>query len=950
MALFRPLRALRGLPRPVVVVAIALLYLVIARLSQYLAIPPGFVSPVYPPSGIALSLVLLGGPWTAIGVFLGQVVAASWPFLDNGGAVGPSLGTGAGIALGSALQAVAAGYGVLRWARSPHPFGRSVDVLRFVAVVVVACAIAPSFGTAAMALFGFLAVGDALTNWLTFWLGDVMGMLVIAPLVLTWSQPFVVGNRSGCSGQGFWRSRFEVGLWGLALAIVDYAAFGVAYPIEYLLVPLLMWSAFRFGPRGVSRAIFVVTALATWGAIRGTSSFNRGSLNESLLLLQTFIGAIAVTTLVLSSVIIERQAAQGQLLKANEDLEHKIEARTADLAQRDQRFRSIARHMPGAMFQFSQRGDRWQVDYMSDGIFALTGITGEAIMADFNRFIERLHPDDLDAYVASVESVLANLDDWTYEGRIIHLNGQVRWWQGASTPCRTDSGDTVFYGILNDITERKASELALAEAAEAAEAANRAKSEFLANMSHELRTPLNGVIGYAQILQRSPGLDTEYRSKVDVIYQCGNHLLTLINDVLDLSKIEAQKMELYPTEFHLRAFLQSVTEICRIRADLKGIAFNVRISDDLPEGAQADEKRLRQVLLNLLGNAIKFTDRGGVTFSVVGVSGDLVRFEVRDTGIGIEQEALDLVFRPFEQTGPTRRQTEGTGLGLAISQRIVELMGSEIRVESELGTGSTFWFEIPLPEALEWRSAGRVTTQGRIVGIRGPQRTLLVIDDKWENRAVVKELLTPLGFRVIEAADGSEGVQRAQETQLDLVITDLLMPVMDGFEAIRQLRSLPCFGDRPIIASSASVFDQDRDQSEQAGSDDFLPKPVQADELIDKLETYLKLEWIYEGDGNGDGKPSPAIADAAPAEALIIPPRDTLHDLEDLVHRGNFKAIARWATTLASQDPQYIPFCDTVSHLAQEFRDTELLSLINGESSKGSPSDALALEAPPTVG
>ncbi|WP_371357416.1 sensor histidine kinase, partial [Hydrocoleum sp. CS-953] len=217
----------------------------------------------------------------------------------------------------------------------------------------------------------------------------------------------------------------------------------------------------------------------------------------------------------------------------------------------------------------------------------------------------------------------------------------------------------------------------LLAAKETAEVANLAKSEFLANMSHELRTPLNGIMGYAQLLQNSKKMDREDKSRVDIIYRCGSHLLSLINDVLDLSKIEAERMELYPRDFHFPAFLEGVVEICRINAEQKGIAFSYQSVIGLPEGVCADEKRLRQVLINLLGNAIKFTDEGKVTFTVGKATGGKTRFEVRDTGIGISAEQIKQLFQPFQQIEQKReQQIEGTGLGLAISKKIVELMGS----------------------------------------------------------------------------------------------------------------------------------------------------------------------------------------------------------------------------------------------------------------------------------
>jgi signal transduction histidine kinase len=306
-------------------------------------------------------------------------------------------------------------------------------------------------------------------------------------------------------------------------------------------------------------------------------------------------------------------------------------------------------------------------------------------------------------------------------------------------------------------------------AKELADTANHAKSEFLANMSHELRTPLNGILGYAQILQRSKQIIESDRKGINIINQCGSHLLTLINDILDLSKIEAQKMQIYATDFHLPSFLQAVVEICRIKADQKEINFIYSTKGELPVGVSADEKRLRQVLINLLGNAIKFTEKGSVQFVITSnlVEGtDMkdplyrIRFQIEDTGIGISSEHIKNIFLPFEQSGNIKKQSEGTGLGLAISKSIIDMMGSALEVESELGKGSAFSFELDLPEAKEWAKNTKTSQQGIITGFKGEKVKILVVDDRWENRSVLVNLLAPIGFIVFEAENGQEGLNK----------------------------------------------------------------------------------------------------------------------------------------------------------------------------------------------
>lgn len=481
--------------------------------------------------------------------------------------------------------------------------------------------------------------------------------------------------------------------------------------------------------------------------------------------------------------------------------------------------------------------------------------------------------------------------------------------------------------LTTEIVERKRIEQELRLAEEVAQNSSQAKSEFLANMSHELRTPLNGILGYAQILQRTGGLSEKGSKGIGIIYQCGSHLLTLINDVLDLSKIEARKLELNQIDFYLPAFLDSVSEICRIRAEQKVIGFYLQLDHDLPTGIRADEKRLRQVLINLLGNAIKFTHQGSVNFQVKVINQVLndngqmiytIRFEVADTGTGITPDQAEKIFLPFEQVGNQKRQTEGTGLGLAISQKIVSLMGSQIQVQSEFGKGSTFWFEVELRESKEWAKVSRVVEQGTIIGYQGQKRTILIVDDKWENRSVIVNLLEPMGFTVVEASQGQEGWEQLKVHKLDLIITDLVMPVMDGFEFIKSLRCTSQFQEIPIIASSASVFAADQCKSIDVGADAFLPKPIEAETLLEMLRQFLQLEWLYENKTNTTKKTN---IDSSSRPVEIVPPtKEILQQLLELAQEGDIQKILEMAQDLSIFDEQLSAFARQLFQLASNFQ------------------------------
>lgn len=485
--------------------------------------------------------------------------------------------------------------------------------------------------------------------------------------------------------------------------------------------------------------------------------------------------------------------------------------------------------------------------------------------------------------------------------------------------------------FANEALRRRTDELALAR--ERAEAANRAKSAFLANMSHELRTPLNGILGYAQILNQDVDLSVKQKEGVRVIQSSGDYLLTLINDVLDLSKIEAGKIELHPTDFAFLEFIDGIADLFRMRARQKKIDFVLELpasppfyadgTEDLPVAVHADEKRLRQILFNLLGNALKFTPKGEVRLRVGHARPGVIRFEVRDTGVGIAPGDRDKIFMPFQQVGDVLQKAEGTGLGLSITKRLLAMMSSDLALETEPGRGSCFRFDLELPPAIQPLSSARAGTRAP----HGYQRTegtaplrVLVCDDKPENRAVLRNLLEPLGFEVAEASDGDACVAVVATRVPDLLFIDLFMPGMNGLTATKTLRANPAYQDLPIIAASASVFASHRADSLEAGCNDFLPKPIQAERLYHCLETHLPLRWLRVTEEETNDEP--------PSRELIPPDRAILQALYDLAMRGNIRAIQQKVVELAASDLELAPFCERIETLAKAFREEEICTLL----------------------
>ncbi len=499
--------------------------------------------------------------------------------------------------------------------------------------------------------------------------------------------------------------------------------------------------------------------------------------------------------------------------------------------------------------------------------------------------------------------------------------------------------------LQQEIYERQRAE-------EAAQVASRAKSEFLANMSHELRTPLNGILGYSQVLKKNKALTEQQQNGLNVIHQCGEYLLTLINDVLDLSKIEARRMELSPVTFHLPHCLENVLEICRVRANQKQIALNYEVLSPLPQCVYADEKRLRQVLLNLLGNAVKFTNAGSVTFKVgavdcqpalnlvtplspdrVPASSQRIRFQIEDTGLGISSEQLEQIFQPFHRVDELGQRTEGTGLGLAISRQLVQLMGGELRVKSTLGQGSVFSLELDLPEA-ESDGAVNLAERRPIIGYRGDRRLVLVVDDKDFNRTVIADLLEPLGFIVIEAVNGQEGLDQAIAQRPDVVLVDLVMPLMDGFEMTRRLRRIPTLENIVVLALSASVLEFDQRMSQAACCNDFLPKPIHEAALLEKLQSYLGLEWVYEPEPQSSAGEEPVVGisvaafPSPPLPISSLPPALELETLLDLALRGDLKGVVEQTNQLEQLNPQWADFAGQLRQLAKGFRGKQVIEFI----------------------
>ncbi|MEP6503399.1 MAG: ATP-binding protein, partial [Betaproteobacteria bacterium] len=560
--------------------------------------------------------------------------------------------------------------------------------------------------------------------------------------------------------------------------------------------------------------------------------------------------------------------------------------------------------------------------------------------------VDLLPPPQAAAALANDAQVMDSRERRTAEELVTHVGGTV-WMETYQAPVIDDDGRLLgTVGVARDITERKAAEAARESALEEARRLAQLRSDFLARMSHELRTPLNAILGFTQVLLDDREIGERATRNVVVIRQSGQHLLALINDVLDLARIDAGRIELYPEPVDLMQCLQVVADIIRVKADEKGLSFTIARAPGLPAAVMVDELRLRQVLLNLLSNAVKFTDTGQLTLRVGPAAAEPTdgspapapvgfRFEVEDTGVGISEAQMTRIFEPFEQVGETRRRASGAGLGLAISRQLVNLMGGEIQVRSSEGGGSVFWFELALP-ACEGAVA-RLPANTRIVGYAGPRRRILVVDDAPILREMLTQALRVAGFEVAQAGDGAQGIEMASTWGPDLIVMDLAMPVMDGLQALRLIRKMPALAHIPVLAASAGALPEAEVTAIAAGASGFIAKPVVATVLLQSIGDLLGLELAFGANPPGAAR-APAAAPHRADDDFVVPPANQIDVLHDLARVGSMRDILARAQHLESLDARYGPFAARLRGLAENYQSQALMDLL--DSHRGSTLDA----------
>jgi PAS domain S-box-containing protein len=627
---------------------------------------------------------------------------------------------------------------------------------------------------------------------------------------------------------------------------------------------------------------------------------------------------------------------QGTLIEiqaVGRDIHDRKQAELA-LQESEKRFQTLVTNLPGMVYRYVPDDDGMgRFTYVSSGAEDLYGVSIAQIYEDARHILDLTHPEDMESLQQSIATAVANGAPWAWEGRLTTPAGQLKWIQGRSRPYATPEG-MVWDGILMDISDRKRAELALDEARQAAEAANQAKSTFIANISHELRSPLNAILGFARLLQKSRSLTPDDVQRAQIIERSGHHLLSIINQVLDLAQLESNRVTLRIHRLDLWRLLDDLHNLFLLRTTEKGLIFTLTRSPAVPRWIETDEMKLRQILINLLDNAVKFTQVGEITLALdltpatPDEPGQHLRIQVIDTGCGISPADQAQLFQAFSQGTAGRESRQGTGLGLTISQEFVHLLGGSLSLSSQVNQGSCFYIYLPLNTPVSARPSG----DSRLpIGLQPdqPRYRILVVDDNPINRDLLIQTLQRLSLEVQEADNGLVALERWQDWQPHLVFMDLRMPGLDGYDTTRRLREAEARQHRipktVIIGISATGIEHHYTLAREAGCDDFLPKPFEETDLFDALQQHLHLSYRYADPVPSDPPSPPPSSRQSLVTALDDLDGAIAQALEEALILGDATEIHHVIRTLAIAHPNLAKTLDQM--VEQVMYDTILAAL-----------------------
>ncbi|MGE5179457.1 MAG: MASE1 domain-containing protein [Bacteroidota bacterium] len=846
-------------------VGVAVLYYASGRVGLGLAFLNQSATAVWPPAGIALAAFLLYGyeMWPAV------LVAA---FLVNAATSGFGLASAA-IAVGNTLEALAGAWLVRRFAGGVAAFDRPRGILVYAASAALATTVSPLVGVTALAAARAMPWHDYGPIWLTWWLGDVSGALVVAPFLVLWSRRRRIS----------WSARRvgEAGALFACLVLVGSLVFGgrsaipgaIAPHLDFLCVPLLVWAAFRFAQREAATATLLLSGIAILGTIQGMGPFARGSANQSLLLLQAYMGVISVLMLAVTAALAERRRGEERIRSLNEDLERRVEERTHELRRVVETLRREAAERAEAQealersearLREAQRVARvgsweWDVEkdalWWSDALYEIYGFDRGTFPGTFESFVARVHPEDRPLVRRVVEAASRNHQPFKFEHRVVRPGGEVATIHARGRVVTDASGRPVrMVGTGQDITDEKRAEeershlLVEKEARRQAEEANRLKDEFLATLSHELRTPLNAIVGWANLL-REGSLDAATTARaVETISRNAQIQSRLISDILDISRLIAGQLDFKLQMVNLPAVIEGALDTMKPAAETNGVLLESALEPDLGPVLGSPD-RLQQVVWNLLSNAIKFTPQGGRVWIRLAANEGTAVIEVEDEGIGIDPDFLPHVFERFRQRNPSSsRRHGGLGLGLAIARHIVEFHGGAIIAGNRReGRGAFFRVTLPLaepsaaPEPALAAPAGGPSAEGAESGAHPLEGVrALLVEDEPDSRDLLARLLAGCGADVRVASSASEALALLVREHPNLLISDIGMPGETGYDLIERVRALEpeAGGSIPAIAVTAYTGPEDARRALRAGYHAHLSKPVQLRELV-RLVTEL---------------------------------------------------------------------------------------------------------------